>query len=47
MNRLVYLFELDPAKKGRCDAENAEFAIFNEIIKKGNKCDRTLRNAPG
>lgn len=37
MNRLVYLFELDPAKNGRSDAENAEYAIFNEIIKKGNK----------
>lgn len=34
MNRLVYLFELDSAKAERRDAENAEFAIFNEIIKK-------------
>ncbi len=37
MNRLVYLFELDTAKSSRIDAENAEFAIFNEIIKNGNK----------
>ena len=37
MNRLVYLFELDTAKTGRSDAENAELAIFNEIIKNGNK----------
>lgn len=37
MNRLVYLFELDTAKNSRNDVENAEFAIFNEIIKNGNK----------
>ena len=37
MNRLVYLFELDVAKTGRVDAENAEFVIFHEIIKNGNK----------
>ena len=37
MNRLVYLFELDTAKNTRNDAEIAEFAIFNEIIKNGNK----------
>ena len=37
MNRLVYLFELDTAKNSKSDAENAEFAIFNEIIKNGNK----------
>lgn len=37
MNRLVYLFELDTVKNSRIDAENAEFAIFNEIIKSGNK----------
>ena len=37
MNRLVYLFELDAAKVGRRDAENAEFTVFNEIIKNGNK----------
>ena len=37
MNRLVYLFELDSAKTSRHDAEKAEKAIFNEIIKKGNR----------
>ena len=37
MNRLVYLFELDTLKTGRTDAEIAEYAIFHEIIKNGNK----------
>ena len=37
MNRLVYLFELDSAKTSRHDAEKAEKAIFNEIIKNGNR----------
>ena len=37
MNRLVYLFELDSAKTSRHDAEKAEKAVFNEIIKKGNR----------
>lgn len=37
MNRLVYLFELDTAKTSKTDAEIAEYAIFNEIIKNGNK----------
>lgn len=37
MNRLVYLFELDSVKTDVLDAEAAEIAIFNEIIKNGNK----------